>query len=155
MAFTLQDLTDSYDLSCNGQMTIGGEKLGGFKSCTLTFSSDTVDNATRDDQGWAAQAPGNRSGSLEVTFNKLESDACQVGLRGYIVSGEYQKKGVQIVYRSESESTAPGTGFKGLFVLTNYSETQGMDGTAVECSCTFAAYGAITSDTASTSGTNP
>lgn len=147
-AFTLKDLTDnSYDLSCNGSLYIGTVKLGGFKSCTLSFSADTVDNATRDDQGWAKQAPGNRSGSLEVTCNKMETDPCQVGLRAYIISGEYQEKGVEIVYRSEDESTAPGTGFKGTFVLTNYSETQGMDGTAVECSMTFAAYGEIVSDT--------
>ena len=148
-AFTLKDLTDnSYDLSCNGSLYIGTVKLGGFKSGTLSFSADTIDNATRDDQGWTKPAPGNRSASLQVTWNKLETDACQVGIRAYMINGDFQTKGVAVVYRSESKTTAPGDGFKGVFVLTNYEETQGMDGTAVECSMTFAAYGEIVSDTA-------
>lgn len=148
MAFALTDLTNSYELSSEGTLNIGGEKLGGFKSGTLSFSADTIDNATRDDQGWTKPAPGNRSASLQVTWNKLEADACQVGIRGYIINGDFQTKGVAVMYRSESKATAPGDGFKGVFVLTNYEETQGMDGTAVECSATFASWGPIVADNA-------
>lgn len=153
MAFALTDLTNSYELSSEGTLSIGGEVLGGFKSGSLSFSADTIDNATRDDQGWTKPAPGNRSASLEVTWNKLETDACQVGLRSYIVNSDFQTKGVAVVYRSESKTTAPGDGFKGLFIMTNYSENQGMDGTAVECSATFASWGPIVSDTSVSSGT--
>ena len=152
MAFALTDLTNSYELSSEGTLSIGGEVLGGFKSGSLSFSADTIDNATRDDQGWTKPAPGNRSASLEVTWNKLETDACQVGLRSYIVNSDFQTKGVAVVYRSESKATAPGDGFKGLFIMTNYSENQGMDGTAVECSATFASWGPIVSDTSEASG---
>lgn len=152
MAFALTDLTNSYELSSEGTLSIGGEVLGGFKSGSLSFSADTIDNATRDDQGWTKPAPGNRSASLEVTWNKLETDACQVGLRSYIVDSDFQTKGVAVVYRSESKTTAPGDGFKGLFIMTNYSENQGMDGTAVECSATFASWGPIVSDTSQASG---
>lgn len=152
MAFTLSDLTSSYDISSEGQLFIGGEKLGGFKSGSLSFSADQVDNSTRDDQGWAKSAPGNRSASLEVTFNKLETDACQVGLRGYLVNADFQSKGVAVVYRSESKGTSPGTGFSGIFVMTAYSENQGMDGTAVECSATFQSWGPLTPDNSSSGG---
>ena len=76
MAFTLKDLTTSYDISSEGTLHVGGELLGGFKSGTLTFSADQVDNSTRDDQGWGKSAPGLRNATLEVTFNKLETDAC-------------------------------------------------------------------------------
>lgn len=152
MAFALTDLTNSYELSSEGTLSIGGEVLGGFKSGSLSFSADTIDNSTRDDQGWTKPAPGNRSASLEVTWNKLETDACQVGLRSYIVNSDFQTKGVAVVYRSESKTTAPGDGFKGLFIMTNYSENQGMDGTAVECSATFASWGPIVSDTSEASG---
>lgn len=148
MAFTLSDLTSSYDISSEGTLFVGTEKLGGFKSGTLSFSADQVDNSTRDDQGWGKSAPGLRNATLEVTFNKLETDACQVGIRDYVINSAFETKGVQIVYRSESKTTAPGTGFKGTFVLTAYSEQQSYDGTAVECSATFASWGEITSDTA-------
>lgn len=146
MAFALTDLTSSYELSSEGTLTIGGELLGGFKSGSLNFSADTIDNSTRDDQGWTKPAPGNRSASLEVTWNKLETDACQVGIRGYILNADFQTKGVAVVYRSESKSTAPGDGFSGVFILSNYGETQGMDGTAVECTATFNSWGPIASD---------
>lgn len=149
MAFTLKDLTQNYDLSSQGTLTIGTELLGGFKSGSLSFSADTIDNATRDDQGWGKGAPGTRNATLEVTFNKLEADACQVGLRNYAVNADFQKKGVEIVYRSESKDTAPGTGFKGTFVMTAYSEQQSYDGTAVECSASFASWGALVADTTS------
>ena len=131
MAFTLTDLTQSYDLSSQGTLTIGNCLLGGFKSGTLSFSADTIDNATRDDQGWGKGAPGTRNATLEVTFNKLESNECQVGLRNYAVNADFQKKGVAVIYRSESKETAPGTGFSGTFVMTAYSEQQSFDGTAV------------------------
>lgn len=148
MAFALTDLTNSYELSSEGTLTIGGEKLGGFKSGSLSFSADTIDNTTRDDQGWAKPAPGNRSASLQVTWNKLETDPCQVGIRGYVIGADFQTKGVAVVYRSESKPTAPGDGFKGVFVLTNYEESQGMDGTAVECSATLASWGPLVADNA-------
>lgn len=147
--FNLKDLTSSYDISSEGTLTIGGVKLGGFKSGTLTFTADQVDNSTRDDQGWGKAAPGARNATLEITFNKLKDDACQVGLRGYVVKADFQSKGVEIVYRSESNQTSEGTGFKGTFILTNYSEQQSYDGTAVECSATFASWGELKADNAS------
>lgn len=149
MSLVLTDLTSTYDLSCNGSLTIGGEELGGFKSGSLSFSADTVENSTRDDQGWKSNAPGNRSATLEVTFNKIANNACQIGLRKYVVDSDFLTSGVAIVYKSAS---AAGGGFSGVFVLTAYSENQGMDGTAVECSATFMNYGEITSDATTSSG---
>ena len=55
MSFTLSDITNSYVLGQDGEITIGGEKLGGYKSGSLSFSAETVDNSTRDDQGWTKQ----------------------------------------------------------------------------------------------------
>lgn len=46
MAFTLSDITNSYVLGQDGEITIGGEKLGGYKSGSLSFSAETVDNST-------------------------------------------------------------------------------------------------------------
>lgn len=151
MAFTTIDLSTRYDLSKNGTLTVGTCLLGGFKSGSLTIESDTNDNSTRDDQGWAAEAPSSRSASLEVTYNKLATDAAQVGIRGLILDNDYVTKGVQIVYRSENASTSAGTGFKGTFCLTNYSESQEKGGEAVECTATFTGYGAIVADNAAQS----
>lgn len=148
MAFDLQDLTSSYDLSADGVCMIGTVKLGGFKSGTLTFAADTIDNSTRDDQGWGASTAGNRTATLEVTYNKISDDECQKGIRSYALASDFQTQGVQIVYRSESGNTSTGSGFKGIFVLTNLSETQDKDGTAVEETATFASFGAITADNA-------
>ena len=148
MAFTLVDLTNTYDLSSAGSLTIGTVALGGFKNGTLRFAGDSIDNSTRDDQGWAAMTSGNRSATLEITFNKITSDECQVGIRSYMLNADYQSKGVEIIYRSEDASTSAGSGFKGTFVLTDYSETQEKDGTAVECTATFSNFGAITADNA-------
>lgn len=142
---TLTDLTTSYDLGADGELTIGGQVLGGFKSGNLSFSADTVDNSTRDDQGWQAACPGTRTATLEVTFNKMKSDTCQNGIREWLMMDDYQTKGAAIVFVSSSTS---GGGFSGVFSLTGYTENQGYDGTAVECTATFNSFGAITADSA-------
>ena len=148
MAFTTIDLSARYDLSKNGTLTVGTCLLGGFKSGSLTLEADTNDNSTRDDQGWTAEAPSSRSATLEVTYNKLATDEAQVGIRGLFLDPDYVTKGVQIVYRSENAQTSAGTGFKGTFCLTNYSESQEKGGEAVECTATFTGYGAIVADNA-------
>lgn len=151
MAFTTIDLSARYDLSKNGTLTVGTCLLGGFKSGSLTLEADTNDNSTRDDQGWTAEAPSSRSATLEVTYNKLATDEAQVGIRGLFLDPDYVTKGVQIVYRSENAQTSAGTGFKGTFCLTNYSESQEKGGEAVECTATFTGYGAIVADNAAQS----
>lgn len=152
MAFNTTPLNSSYDLSSQGSMKIGGEELKGFKSGSLSIEGESVENYARGDGGWTASAPGKRSATVEVTFLKLATNACQVGIRTLILDSEYQKKGVEIVYRSESETTSAGTGFKGVFVLTSYSESQSEGGEAVECTANFAAYGPLVVDNASGSG---
>ena len=149
MSFSTVSLTGSYDLSSQGSLSIGGESLGGFKSGSVTIEAETVENYARGDGGWTSSAPGRRSASLSVTFLKLGTDACQVGIRALALDSDFQSKGVQVVYRSENASTSAGTGFKGTFVLTNYSESQTDGGEAVECSAEFQGYGALTVDNAS------
>lgn len=144
---TLTDLTTSYDLGADGKLTIGGKVLGGFKSGNLSFSADTVDNSTRDDQGWQAACPGTRTATLEVTFNKIKTDDCQKGIRQWLLLDDYQTKGAVVKFVS---SDTAGGGFSGTFCLTGYTENQGYDGTAVECTATFNSFGAITADAAST-----
>ena len=148
MAFQTVDLTTSYDLSSQGLCTIGTVELGGFTGGTLTIQGESVENYARGDGGWVVNAPGKRSGTLEVTFLKLSTDACQNGIRGLMLSADYQKKGVNIVFRSEKAETSAGTGFKGVFTLTSISEKQQEGGQAVECTAQFAAYGAIELDNA-------
>lgn len=150
MAFTPTSLTTNYDLSRNGTLKIGGVELEGFKSGSISFSADTVDNTTRDDDDWQVSAPSRRNATLSITCNKVVdgSDECQAGIRGLWLSSTFGNKGVAVVYRSEATTTAPGTGFKGTFILTSYSESQQYAGEAVEISMEFASYGAITSDTA-------
>ena len=149
MAFTTTPFTQSYDISSQGTLTIGSCLLGGFKEATLSIEGETVDNYSRDDSGWTCAVPSRRSGELQVTFLKLESDACQVGLRAWAVGDNFLTDYAEIVYRSESGSTAPGSGFKGNFILRNLEEKQTDGGDAVECTATFSLFGALTSDTAS------
>lgn len=152
MAFTTTALTGgSYELSSAGSMLIGTEELGGFKSGTFTIEGESVENYARGDGGWTKAAPGKRSASVSVTFLKMQSNAAQAGIRGLMLDSDYQTKGVEIVYKTTS--TTAGTGFKGTFCLTNYSESSSEGGEAVECSAEFAAFGQITIDNASSSGT--
>lgn len=153
MAFTLKDIGSTYELSGDGTLTIGTELLGGFKSGTLSFSAESTDNGTRDDKGWARSTPGKRSAQLQVTFNKMTSNACQAGIRSYVLHEEFHRKGVDVVYRTESNETAPGDGFSGTFVLSNYEESTQEEGSgAVECSATFDSWGPITPDNAVSTG---
>lgn len=149
MAFTPVTLSNTYDLSRNGSMKIGSVELEGFKSGSISFSADTVDNTTRDDGDWQVSAPGRRSATLSITCNKVidGSDECQAGIRDLWLNAQFGNKGVEIIYRSEATATAPGTGFKGTFVLTGYSESQQYAGEAVEIQLEFASYGSITADT--------
>lgn len=140
---TLTDLTTQYDLGADGTLTIGGIELGGFKSGNLSFSADTIDNSTRSDGGWQSAAAGTRVATLEVTFNKMKSDSCQNGLREWLMLDEFQTKGAEITFVSSSTA---GGGFNGVFCMTGYTENQGYDGTAVECTATFQSFGPITAD---------
>ena len=49
MAFALTDLTNSYELSSEGTLSIGGEVLGGFKSGSLSFQPQVLTGRTTDD----------------------------------------------------------------------------------------------------------
>lgn len=150
MAFATTNLTSKYDLSRNGIMTIGTVELEGFKSASISFSADSVDNSTRDDGDWNVAMPGRRNASLSITCNKVVdgNDECQAGIRDLWLNENFGTKGVQIVYRSEDGSTSAGTGFKGTFILTGYSESQQYAGEAVEISLEFQSYGTITADDA-------
>lgn len=140
MAFTTVPLTTSYDISSQGELSIGGCELGGFKSATLTIEGESVDNYARGDGGWSTAAPGKRSWSLDLTFLRLKSDACQVGLRALATGADYQSKGVAVAY---SDGATSG-GFSGTAVLSNYSEKQADGGEAVECTVNLKGYGALT-----------
>lgn len=142
MAFTLTDITNSYVLSNEGQLTLGTVPLGGYKTGTLSFQSETVDNSTRDDQGWTKSNLGKRSASLSVTFNKIDGDECQEGLVTLFLSSTYAAKGVEVKFKQSATEENKG-GFSGVFILTNYSETVGMDATAVECQITLESWGPI------------
>lgn len=142
MAFTTTDITNSYVLSNEGQLTIGSVKLGGYKSGSLTFQSETVDNSTRDDQGWTKSNLGKRSASLSVTFNKIDGDECQEGLVTLFLSSTYAGKGLEVKFEQSATEPTKG-GFSGVFILTNYSESVGMDATAVECQITLESWGPI------------
>lgn len=152
MAFTTTDLTTSYDLSSQGSCLIGTLELGGFTGGTVTIQGESIENYARGDGGWTVAAPGKRSGTLEVSFLKLPNDPCQAGIRSLMLDADYQSKGVPIEYRSNKSNPSDGSGFKGTFVLTNYSEQQQTGGEAVECTANFAAYGALVADNGSASG---
>ena len=158
MAFVETTLPNSYSLNGLGTLVVGGtiassggtttfsggEELGGFKSGSISFDASTIDNSTRGDGGWAINSPGSRSCTLDLTWNKLESDAGQVGLMGLLTQAQadWSTKGVAIKYTSTDGTNT--SGFFGLFVPTAYSENQSgggdADGTAVECSMTLASY---------------
>lgn len=148
MAFVTTPFSQTYDLSSQGTLTLGTCLLGGFKSGTLHLEGETVENYSRDDDGWTKPVPTRRSGTLSVTYLKLEDDECQVGLRAHSVSSNFLTDYIPVVYRSEKKETAPGTGFKGNFVMTSYQEEQTDGGDAVECSVEFALFGALESDVA-------
>lgn len=148
MAFTEVTLNTSYDLSRNGVMNIGSLDLEGFKSASISFSADSVDNSTRDDGDWQVSFPGRRNASLSITCNKVVDAECQAGIRDLWLKSTFGTKGVTIIYRSENGSTSEGTGFKGVFILTGYSESQQYAGEAVEISMEFASFGTIVADDA-------
>lgn len=174
MAFALSSLTGSYSLNGNGSLDVGGTitesggsftyangvELTGFKSGSISFSAGSVDNSTRGEGGWAAAAPGARSCTLDITYNKIDgayssqsatSDP-QYNLREMFsqVQADWSSKAVAIKYTSKAKNSAGKwvtSGFFGLFIPTSYSESQSgggdNDGTAVECSMSFASYGQI------------
>lgn len=148
MAFTPVSLTTKYDLSRNGVMTIGTVELEGFKSASISFQADSVDNTTRDDGDWGVAYPSRRNATLSITCNKVVdgSDECQAGIRDLWLNENFGTKAVQIIYRSENGSTSKGSGFKGIFILTGYSESQQFSGEAVEISLEFQSCGAIVAD---------
>lgn len=150
MAFTEVTLNTTYDLSRNGVMNIGSLDLEGFKSASISFSADSVDNSTRDDGDWNVSFPGRRNATLSITCNKVVdgSAECQKGIRDLWLKSTFGTKGVQIIYRSENGTSSAGTGFKGVFILTGYSESQQFAGEAVEISLEFASFGTITADDA-------
>lgn len=139
--FTLTDISQSYALSRNGVLTIGGGKLGGFKNGSLSIESDSTDNSTRDDQGWSKTDAGKRTATLEVTYNIIASDVVQNGIRALATTNDFNTKGVTIAY---STASTGGSSFSGTFRLTSYSETQEKDGEAIEAQATFESYGAVT-----------
>lgn len=158
MSFTTTNLTGSYalngngDLVCGGTITTtqgtttfsGGESLKGFKSGTLNITASSVDNSARGDGGWAVNAPGSRSATLEITFNRIASDTTQQSMIDMLTAADsdFRTKGVAISYK-----TSDGTNTKeifGVFVPTDYSQSQSgggdADGTAEEVSMTFASW---------------
>lgn len=153
------DLSNAYDISSLGSLTCGGLKLEGFKTGNLSMTGDTVDNSTRDEQGWASNAPGKRSATLSVTCNKVASGAdnetgCQSGLRELYLSDDWQSKAFEVVMRSENNSTSKGTGIKGLFIITNYSESQQAGSEAIEIQMEFQSVGALTADNSTATADN-
>ena len=159
----LVDLPLSYSLNSNGSLDVGGtvsggtytsgNELGGFKSGSISFEATTVDNSTRGEGGWAVNSPGARSCTLELTWNKLETDAAQVELVGMWTQTQanWNNKGIYIRYKStngKSGTELEESGFYGIFVPTAYSENQtgggDNDATAVECSMTLVNYKELT-----------
>lgn len=148
--------TDKADKSGYNWTTTGLKTLRGFKSGTLSFEGNSIDNSTRDEQGWSTDNTGTRSASLEITFNKISADTVSIEgvdtdndaqkfIRQLILDGTWGETGVGIVYQSNS-GTGTGNAFAGIFVLTNYSENSSYDGTAVECSASFKSFGEIYTD---------
>jgi len=167
MSFTPQAITGAYSLNGNGRLKVGGvftppsgttpasytdgEELNGFKDGTIVFDASTVNNACRSDGGWAKAVAGARSCKVDLTFNKLEQDAAQVGLRAMLTvpQSDWEGKAVALAYTStDGAATTPSvSGFAGLFVITSYSEKQSgggdSDATAVECSISLESWGEI------------
>ena len=158
---TLVALSGSYSLNANGRLNVGGTiasgvysaglELEGFKSGSVSFDASTIDNSTRGEGGWAVNAPGSRSCTIELTWNKKElesgqttSDNAQALLMSMLTQSQadWSTKGINIAYLSSNGTTK--SGFAGLFVPTAYSENQSgggdADATAVECSMTLASY---------------
>jgi hypothetical protein len=154
MAFVTKALTEEYDLSENGSMSIGTCELGGFQGGTLKIDSTTSTFSVRGQGGWVHSVPGKRKSAIEVTFVKDGTDAAQAGIRDLSVDAQYQTKGVEIVYRSENATVSAGTGYKGTFVLASYSEEQQASegNVVVVCKANFEGYGALVKDNATSGG---
>lgn len=151
--FATSDLSNMFDLSSLGSVTCGGLLLEGFKTGTLAMTGETVDNSTRDNQGWAANAPGKRSATLSLTCNKVAVGAdnetgCQSALRALYLSDDWVSKAFEVVMKSENNATSKGTGVKGLFIITNYSEAQQAGSEAIEIQMELQSVGALTADNA-------
>ena len=163
-------LTGAYSLNGNGRLNVGGSyttsgttttytqpsstagqtgDLGGFKSGSISFDASSVDNSTRGDGGWAINAPGVRSATIELTWNKLETDHAQDELVDMLTfaQADWQGKGIAVAYLSADTTGTNKSGFCGTFVPTAYSENQtgggDNDATAVECSMTLVSYGPV------------
>lgn len=166
-------LSNTYDLSCNGSMYLGGwtaldtynvtlnplHLLKGFKTGSISFEGQTVDNSTRDDQGWTSDDNSTRSATLSVTFNKISRQSvdpknddpefdnhAQEALRELILSNEFSSHGIGITFKSNSD-TGSGNSFSGVFVMTSMSESQQQGAEAVEVQCEFKSFGQIYLDT--------
>lgn len=160
---TLTSLTGKYALNGNGDLIIGctitppgsgtaasytgGASLKGFKSGSISFSASSVDNSARGDGGWAVNAAGSRSATLDVTFNRIIGDAAQDALISHMASASstFQNNGFGIAYITSNGTTTKT--ILGVFVPTEYSQSQSgggdSDGTAEEVSFSFGSYGEL------------
>lgn len=144
MAFTTTTLTNTYALGKDGVLTVGGETMGGVKSVSISYDADEIDVTTRDDNSYSKSLPGKRSVSIDVEYNKSETDAAQVGMRTLWLGNDYSSKGVSVTCKSGTN----GYGFSGTFVLTSMKEDQDMDDVD-GCTMSLRNFGAVTQVTPS------
>lgn len=145
MALETVSLSNTYALGKDGVLTVGGVTMGGVKSVSVSYEADEIDVTTRDDNSYTKALPGKRSVSIDVEYNKSETDEAQIGLRTLWLGSDYSSKGVVVSCKSGSN----GYGVTGTFVLTTLNEEQGMDD-VTGCSLSLRNFGAVTQVSPST-----
>ena len=110
-------LTNSVTLGKDCELNVGGGKLNGVTSVSISCEADEIDVSTRDDNGFAKSLPGKKTVSLDIEFKRIAADA-----------------GQNNIYAAWKGGT---------FIVTSLSESQDMDD-AVSVSASLKNYGEVT-----------
>ncbi|MBQ4195901.1 MAG: hypothetical protein II622_07300 [Thermoguttaceae bacterium] len=136
VTYTTVDLANSVVLGKDCTLNVGGGKLNGVRSVSITCESDEIDVTCRDDNGFAKALPGKKTVTIDVEFERITSDAGQSNI--YAAWKSTTPKGLAVTTTGGAAIINTGT-----FVVTSLDESQDMDD-AVIVSATLKNYGEVT-----------
>lgn len=132
-------LTNSVTLGKDCELNVGGGKLNGVTSVSISCEADEIDVSTRDDNGFAKSLPGKKTVSLDIEFKRIGSDAGQNNIYAAWKGGTGGAPlGLAVITTGGAAIISGGT-----FIVTSLSESQDMDD-AVSVSASLKNYGEVT-----------
>lgn len=126
------ELSNSIVFGSDCSFKLGETAFPGITSVSVSYSAESQDVTTRDDNGWTRAVPGKKSVKLDLSYIQYKNDATQA----LILQALQSKQGLNVEISGGAASIA------GVFTVSDVSEPQ-EDG-PVTMSATLNSYGAIT-----------